>query len=90
MPSTEIGLSKYENIPFCHAYNTFFCKQSCTISIFRFHSTTKPNEHWFGGAVNIGTAMPFPDDYHLNLYGNNEGNQASPFLLSTTGSLYLE
>src|SRR4051812_27155695 len=45
----------------------------------------EPNEKWFGGAVNEGTAMPFNNGYHLNLYGNAAGNQASPFLISTTG-----
>jgi len=43
------------------------------------------NEKWFGGAVNEGSAMPFPNGYHLNLYGYIAGNQASPLLVSTTG-----
>ena len=43
------------------------------------------NERWFGGAVNKGSAMPFENGFSLNLYGNNEGNQASPLLLSTNG-----
>jgi alpha-glucosidase (family GH31 glycosyl hydrolase) len=29
--------------------------------------------------------MPFQNGFYLNLYGNNEGNQASPLLLSTNG-----
>lgn len=45
----------------------------------------EPNEKWFGGAVNEGIVMPFTNGYHLDLYGNNEGNQASPFLISTNG-----
>ena len=45
----------------------------------------EPNEKWFGGAVNEGSSMPFSNGYHLNLYGNTVGNQASPFLISTTG-----
>lgn len=43
------------------------------------------NEQWFGGAVNEGMAMPFMRGYSLNLYGNAEGNQAVPLLLSTKG-----
>jgi alpha-glucosidase len=43
------------------------------------------NEQWFGGAVNEGIAMPFSSGYSLNLYGNAEGNQAVPLLLSTKG-----
>jgi alpha-glucosidase len=42
-------------------------------------------EHWFGGAVDEGVAMPFANGYSLNLYGNNKGNQAAPLLLSTNG-----
>lgn len=45
----------------------------------------EPNEKWFGGAVNEGSAMPFRDGYHINLYGNIAGNQASPLLVSTSG-----
>lgn len=42
-------------------------------------------EHWFGAAVNKGSDMPFEKGFSLNLFGNNEGNQASPLLLSTNG-----
>lgn len=42
-------------------------------------------ENWFGGAVNKGSVMPFQNGFSLNLYGNNEGNQAVPLLLSTNG-----
>lgn len=42
-------------------------------------------ENWFGAAVNKGSEMPFANGFSLNLYGNNEGNQASPLLLSTNG-----
>jgi alpha-glucosidase len=42
-------------------------------------------EQWFGGAVNKGSVMPFENNFSLNLYGNNEGNQAAPLLLSTNG-----
>lgn len=45
----------------------------------------QPGEKWFGGAVDDGTAMPFAPGYHLDLYGNNKGNQACPLLLSTNG-----
>lgn len=43
------------------------------------------NEKWFGGAVNEGYKMPFSNGYSLDLYGNNEGNQAGPYLISTSG-----
>lgn len=42
-------------------------------------------ENWYGGAVNKGSVMPFQNGFSMNLYGNNEGNQASPLLLSTNG-----
>src|SRR3954470_3595742 len=42
-------------------------------------------ESWYGGAVNKGSVMPFDNGFSLNLYGNNEGNQAVPLLLSTNG-----
>src|SRR4051794_25222211 len=45
----------------------------------------EPEVKWFGGAVNEGTAMPFNNGYQLNLFSNTAGNQASPFLISTTG-----
>jgi len=43
------------------------------------------HEQWFGGAVNKGSVMPFENGFSLDLYGNNEGNQASPLLLSANG-----
>lgn len=43
------------------------------------------HEQWFGGAVNKGPVMPFENGFSLDLYGNNEGNQASPLLLSANG-----
>ena len=45
-------------------------------------------EQWFGAAVNKGSVMPFQDGFSLNLYGNNEGNQAAPLLLSTNGRYF--
>lgn len=42
-------------------------------------------EKWFGGTVEDGHVMPFKDNYSFNLYGNNNGNQAAPLLLSTKG-----
>src|SRR5215210_4782542 len=47
--------------------------------------SVEAGESWFGGAVNKGVEMPFQNGFSLNLYGNNEGNQASPLLLSTNG-----
>src|SRR4051812_6243675 len=47
--------------------------------------TIESGENWFGGAVNKGSVMPFQNGFSLNLYGNNEGNQAVPLLLSTNG-----
>lgn len=44
-----------------------------------------PNEHWWGGAVNDGVRMPFTDGYRNDLYGNLQGNQAQPLLLSDKG-----
>ena len=45
-----------------------------------------PEEVWWGGAVTLGTRMPFgetPIDIDLN--GDNLGNQAAPLLLSSKG-----
>jgi len=45
-----------------------------------------PNEVWWGGAVTLGTQMPFgvaPID--INLDGDNRGNQSAPLLLSSKG-----
>src|SRR5665647_2079541 len=42
-------------------------------------------EKWFGGAVNEGHHMPFPQGYSLDLYGDNKGNQTAPLLLSSRG-----
>lgn len=42
-------------------------------------------EKWFGGTVDDGHVMPFKDGYSFNLYGNNNGNQSAPLLLSTKG-----
>ncbi len=44
-----------------------------------------PEEKWWGGAVWDGHIMPFEDDYDINLYGNNKGNQAQPLLMSNKG-----
>ncbi|MEP6594759.1 MAG: glycoside hydrolase family 31 protein [Ginsengibacter sp.] len=43
-------------------------------------------ENWYGGAVNEGHKMPFPQGYSLNLFGDNKGNQSSPLLLSSKGT----
>ena len=45
-----------------------------------------PEEVWWGGAVTLGTRMPFgetPIDIDLN--GDNRGNQYAPLLLSSKG-----
>lgn len=44
-----------------------------------------PGEQWFGGAVTEGGKMPFSDGYAINLAGDNKGNQASSFFVSTMG-----
>lgn len=47
--------------------------------------TIQKGERWFGGAVNEGHKMPFQEGYLLNLFADNKGNQAAPFLISTKG-----
>ncbi len=49
------------------------------------HLVIQKGENWYGGAVNEGDRMPFPEGYSLNLYGDNKGNQSSPLLLSSSG-----
>ncbi len=47
--------------------------------------SVRKGEKWFGGAVNEGHIMPFPEGYSYDLYGDNKGNQSAPLLLSTKG-----
>src|SRR5258708_35345560 len=45
-----------------------------------------PNEFWWGGAVTLGTRMPYgvaPID--INLDGDNRGNQSAPLPISSKG-----
>ena len=45
-----------------------------------------PDEVWWGGAVTLGTQMPYgvtPID--INLDGDNRGNQYAPLLVSSKG-----
>lgn len=42
-------------------------------------------ERWWGGAVNDGIKMPFETGYAYDMYGNLQGNQAQPLLLSNKG-----
>ncbi len=46
-----------------------------------------PGECWWGGLSVDGYRMPYTEDTELsrNLYGDNQGNQASPILISTKG-----
>lgn len=59
--------------------------QAQTVYPFKQSFAIESNEKWFGGAVNEGWKMPFSNGYSLDLYGNNEGNQAGPYLVSTSG-----
>ena len=50
------------------------------------HLDLLPNELWWGGAVTLGSQMPYgvaPID--IDLHGNNRGNQSAPLLLSSKG-----
>jgi alpha-glucosidase len=45
-----------------------------------------PGESWWAGIVNKGDQMPFGEkSFSFNFYGDDNGNQASPLLLSTAG-----
>ena len=45
-----------------------------------------PGEVWWGGVVNRGIEMPFgKKNFSFDLYGNDDGNQGSPLLLSNKG-----
>ena len=45
-----------------------------------------PNEKWWGGKVVDGTKMPMGAvAYQVNQFGNTDGNQAQPLLLSNMG-----
>ncbi|OGV60139.1 MAG: glycoside hydrolase [Lentisphaerae bacterium RIFOXYA12_FULL_48_11] len=45
-----------------------------------------PGEVWWGGAVTLGSKMPFGSEpLEINLHGNNRGNQYAPLLLSSKG-----
>ena len=44
------------------------------------------DEGWWGGIVNRGAEMPFgKNTFSFDLYGEDDGNQASPFLVSSRG-----
>jgi len=50
------------------------------------HLDRLTNEFWWGGAVTLGTRMPYgaaPID--INLDGDNRGNQSAPLLISSKG-----
>ena len=43
-----------------------------------------PGEAWWGGAVTLGSRMPFgPANIDINLHGDNRGNQYAPLLVSS-------
>ena len=45
-----------------------------------------PGEAWWGGAVTLGSRMPFGcDPLSIDLHGDNRGNQYAPLLLSSKG-----
>lgn len=45
-----------------------------------------PNEVWWGGAVTLGSTMPYgATPIEINLAGNNRGNQYAPLLISSKG-----
>lgn len=45
-----------------------------------------PNESWWGGAVTLGSQMPFgAKPLEINLRGDNRGNQYAPLLISSKG-----
>ena len=46
-----------------------------------------PGEYWWGGLSVDGYRMPYGEATELrrNLYANNQGNQASPILISSKG-----
>lgn len=44
------------------------------------------DEGWWGGIVNRGGEMPFGNNsFSFDLFGNDDGNQAAPFLISNKG-----
>lgn len=44
------------------------------------------DEGWWGGIVNRGAEMPSgKNSFSFNLFGNDDGNQAAPFLISNKG-----
>lgn len=45
-----------------------------------------PEEEWWGGVVNKGEQMPFGKNaFSFNLFGDDNGNQSTPFLVSNKG-----
>ncbi len=48
----------------------------------------RPGEVWWGGAVTLGSRMPFgTEPLSVELHGDNRGNQYAPLLLSSKGRL---
>ena len=73
---------------------SFFCYIFSCIALISNAQDSTPNsksitvlqgENWFGAAVNEGHVMPFKEGYSYDLHGDTKGNQASPFLISTSG-----
>jgi len=52
----------------------------------KLHLDRLPNEFWWGGAVTLGSEMPYGiAPIEINLDGDNRGNQAAPLLISSKG-----
>jgi alpha-glucosidase (family GH31 glycosyl hydrolase) len=49
--------------------------------------TIAPNEYWWAGLSSLGYETPYDENTTISrdLWGNNEGNQAQPLLLSSKG-----
>lgn len=53
----------------------------------KFETNVTENEYWWGGLSRDGHLMPYSSgtDLGRNQYGNNDGNQAQPLLISNQG-----
>ena len=65
----------------------FFVPQSFSQTSDTITLKIEKGEYWWGGLSSRGFEMPYDEnsDVHYDLWGNNQGNQAQPLLLSSKG-----
>jgi alpha-glucosidase len=76
-----------------HALHLLFAVAAATAAVAQAESAPElrlnllPGETWWGGAVTLGSQMPFGTNraVRIDLHGDNRGNQYAPLLVSSKG-----